>query len=158
MLSVGTHGSDVTRLQKQLKAAGFNPGSVDGVFGAKTKAAVIAYQKKKHLTADGVVGANTSQKLFGSSAKKYYDGKSDYTQPPAPKDPPKVPKEPGGTKGDKIASAAKDVASHHYKYVWGGGHGGSPGASKGRTDNPKTVADDAHTKGYDCSGFVREAV
>lgn len=92
MLSIGTRGSDVTRLQKKLKAAGFNPGGVDGVFGGKTQAAVIAYQRAKGLSADGVVGPNTSKKLFGSSNAKYYDGRSDFspapTTPSAPVAPP----------------------------------------------------------------------
>lgn len=82
MLSVGTRGSDVTRLQQQLKAAGFNPGGVDGIFGRKTKAAVLAYQRSKHLGVDGVVGPDTSQKLFGSRDRRYWDGVSDFT--PAP--------------------------------------------------------------------------
>lgn len=82
MLSVGTRGSDVKRLQRQLQAAGFNPGGVDGIFGKRTKAAVLAYQRAKGLGVDGVVGPRTSQKLFGSSDKRYWDGKSDFT--PAP--------------------------------------------------------------------------
>lgn len=81
MLSVGTRGSDVTRLQQKLRDAGFNPGSADGVFGAKTKAAVVAYQKARGLSHDGVVGPATSKKLFGSSDKKYYDGKADSAAP-----------------------------------------------------------------------------
>ena len=36
---------------------------VDGVFGSKTRAAVIAFQKRHHLTADGVVGAKTRSQL-----------------------------------------------------------------------------------------------
>lgn len=38
---------------------------VDGLFGKDTKKAVIAYQKKKGLTADGVVGLNTWKKILG---------------------------------------------------------------------------------------------
>lgn len=84
MLSIGSRGSDVTRLQRSLQAAGFSPGGVDGVFGKKTKAAVLAYQRAKGLGRDGVVGPNTSQKLFGSRDSKYFDGKSDFTPGPVP--------------------------------------------------------------------------
>lgn len=88
MLSTGTRGSDVTRLQQTLKAAGFNPGGVDGVFGKKTRAAVLAFQRAKGLGTDGVVGPNTSQKLFGSRDSKYFDGRSDFTPaPPGPVTP-----------------------------------------------------------------------
>jgi peptidoglycan hydrolase-like protein with peptidoglycan-binding domain len=38
---------------------------VDGYFGNDTKKAVIAYQKKKGLSADGVVGYNTWKKILG---------------------------------------------------------------------------------------------
>ena len=37
---------------------------VDGKFGSGTKKAVIAYQKKKGLSADGVVGLNTWKKIL----------------------------------------------------------------------------------------------
>lgn len=39
----------------------------DGVFGAKTKAAVISYQKTKNLTADGIVGAQTYNQLVADA-------------------------------------------------------------------------------------------
>jgi hypothetical protein len=49
----------VTRLQQQLKAAGFSPGSIDGDFGPATRAAVVAFQKDRGLVADGIVGPAT---------------------------------------------------------------------------------------------------
>ena len=82
MLNVGTRGSDVSRLQRTLASRGFNPGSADGVFGPRTLAAVRAYQRARGLSADGVVGPNTSSKLFGSSARKFYDGVSDFQSGP----------------------------------------------------------------------------
>ena len=39
--------------------------TADGLFGAATRSAVIAYQKKKGLVADGVVGLNTWKKILG---------------------------------------------------------------------------------------------
>jgi cell wall-associated NlpC family hydrolase len=84
MLSTGSRGSDVTRLQQRLQAAGFSPGKVDGVFGKQTRAAVLAFQRAKGLGRDGVVGPNTSQRLFGSRDSKYFDGKSDFTPAPVP--------------------------------------------------------------------------
>lgn len=75
MLKVGTRGSDVTRLQQSLARAGFNPGTADGIFGAKTKAAVEAYQRKQGLQVDGVVGNNTGRAIFNSRNADLWDGK-----------------------------------------------------------------------------------
>lgn len=56
-------GPQVRTLQRQLKKRGFNPGAVDGKFGAATKAAVIAFQKSEGLLADGVAGPRTQAAL-----------------------------------------------------------------------------------------------
>jgi len=58
-------GSDVRVVQAALKAAGFDPGVVDGSYGPKTEAAVKAYQAAAGLAADGKVGAETWAKLVG---------------------------------------------------------------------------------------------
>lgn len=42
---------------------GYYSGSVDGIFGSGTKKAVISFQKKNGLTADGVVGKATYKAL-----------------------------------------------------------------------------------------------
>jgi hypothetical protein len=62
-LRAGAKGPSVVTLQKKLAAAGFNPGAADGDFGPKTLSAVKAFQKAKGLTADGVVGPKTWDKL-----------------------------------------------------------------------------------------------
>jgi peptidoglycan hydrolase-like protein with peptidoglycan-binding domain len=53
----------VRSLQYLLSARGAKL-TVDGVFGAKTKAAVVAFQRAHHLTADGVVGGTTWRALI----------------------------------------------------------------------------------------------
>jgi len=50
-------------IQRALKAAGFDPGPIDGKLGPKTKKAVQDFQKKHNLTVDGVVGKKTWAKM-----------------------------------------------------------------------------------------------
>ena len=52
--------SQVKTVQTKLKRWGYYTGVVDGVYGQKTKSAVISFQKKNGLVADGVVGAKTA--------------------------------------------------------------------------------------------------
>jgi peptidoglycan hydrolase-like protein with peptidoglycan-binding domain len=49
----------VSQLQTRLKELGFGPDTADGDFGPATKAAVIAFQKKSGLGADGIAGTRT---------------------------------------------------------------------------------------------------
>lgn len=62
-LKRGDRGTAVWDLQQQLKRAGFDPGIIDGVFGAKTEAAVKAAQQMFGLVVDGVAGPKTYQAL-----------------------------------------------------------------------------------------------
>ncbi|GAA2921103.1 glycoside hydrolase domain-containing protein [Kitasatospora cinereorecta] len=55
----GSTGDRVKAAQCLLKAAGFDPGTPDGIFGPGTTAAARNFQAGKGLTADGVVGAKT---------------------------------------------------------------------------------------------------
>ena len=53
-------GVDYTAVQKKLNDLGAKPPLVtDGIWGAKSKAALIAYQKSKGLSADGIPGPIT---------------------------------------------------------------------------------------------------
>ncbi|MGI5892474.1 MAG: spore cortex-lytic enzyme [Bacillota bacterium] len=62
-LKSGSQGQAVRDVQQKLKNWGYYSGSVDGVFGQATRQAVIKFQKKNGLTADGVVGNNTLKAL-----------------------------------------------------------------------------------------------
>lgn len=59
VLKQGSSGSTVKTIQQKLKNWGYYTGAVDGIFGAKTTAAVKYFQRKNGLTADGIVGAKT---------------------------------------------------------------------------------------------------
>lgn len=63
----GDSGAPVQDIQNALIAQGYNPGPADGQFGAKTTAAVKAFQTANGLTADGAVGPATSAKLLGGA-------------------------------------------------------------------------------------------
>ena len=52
-------GEDVRTLQRALKAQGFDPGQIDGVFGKKTERTVRRFQKSVGLEADGIAGRRT---------------------------------------------------------------------------------------------------
>ncbi|MEP1442757.1 MAG: TIGR02594 family protein [Hyphomicrobiales bacterium] len=56
--------TDVIKLQKALLHKGFNPGPIDGKWGAKTERAVIQFKKKVGLRARGYVGPLTMAALF----------------------------------------------------------------------------------------------
>lgn len=56
---VGSTGSEVRQIQTKLKNWGYFSDKVDGIYGEKTRAAVVWFQKKNGLTADGVAGTAT---------------------------------------------------------------------------------------------------
>lgn len=55
----GSTGAEVTRIQTKLQSLGMYTGSIDGVYGSKTKDAVKTFQRSVGLTADGVAGNAT---------------------------------------------------------------------------------------------------
>jgi peptidoglycan L-alanyl-D-glutamate endopeptidase CwlK len=62
-LREGSTGPAVRKLQRALEEHGFSPGTIDGVFGLGTQAAVLALQKSKGLLADGIAGPRTQEAL-----------------------------------------------------------------------------------------------
>lgn len=67
-IGYGSQGSEVTELQKLLNSNGSYNLATDGIFGDKTKAAVMDYQEKNNLDVDGIVGDNTWGALTKSNA------------------------------------------------------------------------------------------
>lgn len=63
VLKEGSRGSDVKTVQDKLRRWGYYTGSVDGIYGPKTKEAVKYFQRKNGLTADGIVGKKTFETL-----------------------------------------------------------------------------------------------
>ena len=74
VLKQGSKNGEVKEVQRRLKNWGYYNGSVDGVFGSGTKSAVIAFQKKNGLKADGVVGKATYKALGMTSSYNLLTG------------------------------------------------------------------------------------
>ncbi|GHV23880.1 hypothetical protein AGMMS49959_18520 [Planctomycetales bacterium] len=81
--TIAVSGLNATDVQKALKNAGYNPGPVDGKIGTKTVAAIKNFQRVEGLSADGVVGRKTWERLSvhlngASAASDQTAGKSDF--------------------------------------------------------------------------------
>ena len=64
----GSQGEKVWKLQERLQALGYYTDAVDGQFGQGTRDAVIAFQKKNGLEADGYAGEETQRVLYSEDA------------------------------------------------------------------------------------------
>ena len=80
VLRTGSRGEEVTSLQSRLKNLGYYDGEIDGQFGAGTRDAVSAFQRQNGLDTDGIVGAETREKLFSAEAKPYVPDDADGTE------------------------------------------------------------------------------
>ena len=69
-LRIGSVGDDVKVLQAQLKKLGYYNGIPDGQFRATTRIAVIEFQQKKGLLADGIAGSQTRELLKTETLEK----------------------------------------------------------------------------------------
>ncbi|HWP80450.1 MAG TPA: M14 family metallopeptidase [Candidatus Acidoferrum sp.] len=58
-LRYGMSGTDVMEMQATLKKMGYNPGPINGQFGAQTRSAIQRFQSRFGLTPDGIVGPAT---------------------------------------------------------------------------------------------------
>ena len=60
--------ADIKLVQTKLKRWGYYTGSVDGIYGTKTKNAVRLFQKRNGLVVDGIIGDKTLAKMGISSS------------------------------------------------------------------------------------------
>ncbi len=74
----------VRLLQQKLKTLGYYKGTVDGDFGSGTTDAVKAFQRGNGISADGVAGGATMNKLFAPNAKSASAAAATPTPRPVP--------------------------------------------------------------------------
>lgn len=79
---VGSQGDEVRQIQTKLKNWGYFSDKIDGIFGPKTRDAVIWFQKKNGLTADGIAGPATlkAMGIFSSSGSSSGGGNGSFSQ------------------------------------------------------------------------------
>ncbi|MFI5801138.1 peptidoglycan-binding protein [Streptomyces sp. NPDC051677] len=166
----GERDGCVTELQNLLNQHGASL-TLDGIFGPATASAVESFQSDALLPVDGIAGPHTKAALYNGTIVlvgcEIPDGMTECAT------------------GDGMAARAVNLAHYYYDapksasqaadqvrlkqrygfgtvgaipYVWGGGHGGSPGPSYGTCQGYTGAIQPcpaASTKGLDCSGFVR---
>jgi predicted chitinase len=67
-LELGDHGPLVQAFQERLVALGYGLGRVDGIFGSRMRAAVLAFQAENKLTIDAKIGPQTRAALNSETA------------------------------------------------------------------------------------------
>lgn len=125
-LSFNSRGAIVSALQTLLNSRGADV-TVDGVFGAGTRRAVVAFQRSNGLQRDGVVGAGTAAKL----------------NDPASKDIAAADLNAGGGQGESFAGNEAYADMREAVMAAAESHMGAPYAWG--ADGPSM---------FDCSGFV----
>jgi spore coat assembly protein SafA len=152
-LRIGAQGPAVADLQRQLKAAGFSPGPIDGKFGPQTQAAVKKYQAAHGLVVDGWVGKQTWGSLQGGGGSgRPAPGGSPQPAPAGPVAP--VP----GVDDARIQSALDfGLSNIGAPYVGGASpfRFGTPGDGHTyKQSNQHAYVSPKGVTGFDCSGLV----
>ncbi|MEH2146178.1 peptidoglycan-binding protein [Nostoc sp.] len=94
VLRPGSRGSDVQRLQTQLKQLGYYSGVVDGQYNASTEIAVAKFQKAKGLKVDGITGLATMGRLQAALVAKNQIVTSPFVVSPASTSKPSATSKP----------------------------------------------------------------
>ncbi|WP_097027902.1 peptidoglycan-binding protein [Clostridium peptidivorans] len=61
--SATSNYGQVQKIQTKLNSLGYNCGTPDGIMGAKTKEAIMKFQKANKMVVDGIPGPQTLRKL-----------------------------------------------------------------------------------------------
>ena len=77
VLRMGSTGSDVSDLQARLLELGYYTGSIDGRYAAGTQSAVMEFQSRNGLAADGIAGRQTQDLIYSSAAQPKYISATD---------------------------------------------------------------------------------
>ena len=80
LLSYGSEGEEVIKLQNGLNAAGANL-KVDGIYGRDTQNAVSNYQRTNGLQVDGIAGNETLGHLYGTGLAQSTDTAAQTAEP-----------------------------------------------------------------------------
>ncbi len=70
VLQRGDSGDGVRKIQEQLVSLGYNPGTVDSIFGPRTETAVRQFQGKRKISVDGKVSPVTIRELDAALREK----------------------------------------------------------------------------------------
>ena len=111
LIKRGSRSSEVSDLQERLRQAGYEPGE-NGVYDAKTEAAVRQYQKDNGLKVDGIVGQQTWGHFVGE------------TLPPGTEKLGARPSSPGGGIGHGTTDTFEPAGSGSGRPPQGGGPSG----------------------------------
>ncbi|MDF2985116.1 MAG: putative peptidoglycan-binding protein [Eubacterium sp.] len=140
-IKTGDRGSDVENIQTYLKKLMYLS-SVTGYFGSDTHDAVVNFQKRNGLSADGKVGSQTINKLLSPDAKKWNGGSNN-----------------SGSGGNNSGGNGGSQGNNS-----GSGSTDTPGSSSSIVNNIISIAKSKlgaryvyGAKGpgsFDCSGFV----
>lgn len=80
LCKIGSRSQEVSAVQQALKEKGYYNYTVDGIFGTRTRSAVVSFQKDNGLDPDGIAGEKTLKALGVYSGSNSYGGysSSDY--------------------------------------------------------------------------------
>ncbi|MDP1830283.1 MAG: peptidoglycan-binding protein [Archangium sp.] len=143
-LAFGHKGAKVNEMQKMLKAAGFDPGPIDGKFGPRTEKALKAYQAATGGKIDGTLELSEFKRLQGNYEKITSTGFDDKGPAVNQTGGVDLPVQTSGAQGPGTAAEMLRLAlkQNGDRYVFG---------AEVRLDDK-----DPHT--FDCSELVQWAV